>query len=64
MFSWKAQITKGDYRLQVETDNLEKYRAVEKLCQVLMDDWYDLDEFEIYRKMFNTYMTIEGRKKS
>lgn len=38
--SWKAQqdLKTGKYYLQFETDDKEKYKQIEKLCQELVDD--------------------------
>ena len=38
--SWKAQqdLKTGKYYLQFETDDKEKYKQVEKLCQQLMNN--------------------------
>ena len=37
--SWKSQqdLNEGKYYLQFETDDKEKYKQIEKLCQELMD---------------------------
>ena len=38
--SWNGQIShkEKDFRIQFQTDDYEKYKKVEKLCQQLMDD--------------------------
>ena len=38
MTSWKAQICKGKYCLQFETTDYEKYKAVEKVAQKMIDE--------------------------
>lgn len=38
MFSWKSQSTKGDYKIQIETDDLERYKMVENFCQNMIDN--------------------------
>lgn len=35
--SWKSQVAKGDYRIQFETDDYEKYLTVEKACCDMID---------------------------
>lgn len=35
--SWKSQQGNGEYSLQFETDNKEKYKLVEKAAQMAMD---------------------------
>lgn len=35
--SWKSQIAYGTYRLQFETDDIEKYNLVEKASQMAVD---------------------------
>ena len=37
MTSWKSQIAKGQYSLQFETNDYEKYKAVEKVAQKMID---------------------------
>lgn len=34
---WKAQVRKGDYSIQFDTDNEDLYRSVEKACQDAVD---------------------------
>ena len=34
---WKSQVAKGDYRIQFETDDYEKYLTVEKACCDMID---------------------------
>ena len=34
---WKSQVAKGDYRIQFETDDYEKYKIVEKACCDMID---------------------------
>lgn len=38
LFSWKSQSSKGDYRIQIETDDLERYKKIEKFCQEMIDE--------------------------
>lgn len=35
--SWKSQISKDHYSLQFETDDKEKYKAMEKAAQIILD---------------------------
>lgn len=35
--SWKSQVAEGDYRIQFETDDYEKYMVVEKACCAVID---------------------------
>ena len=37
MTSWKSQIGKGKYCLQFETTDYEKYKAIEKVAQKMVD---------------------------
>ena len=37
MTSWKAQIGKGKYCLQFETNDYKKYKAMEKVAQEMVD---------------------------
>lgn len=37
MTSWKSQIGQGEYRLQFETNDYKKYKAVEKIAQKMID---------------------------
>lgn len=37
MTSWKAQIGKGKYCLQFETNDYKKYKAIEKVAQEMVD---------------------------
>lgn len=38
MTSWKAQIGQGEYCLQFQTTDYEKYKAVEKVAQKMIDE--------------------------
>lgn len=44
--SWNGQIShkEKDFRIQFQTDDYEKYKKVEKLCQSLMDGTITDDE--------------------
>ena len=45
--SWKSQQGNGEYRLQFETDNEEKYKLVEKAAQMAMDGKTKADFVEV-----------------
>ena len=45
--SWKSQQGNGEYRLQFETDNEEKYKLVEKAAQMAMDGKTTADVEEV-----------------
>lgn len=47
--SWKSQQGNGEYRLQFETDNEEKYKLVEKAAQMAMDGKAKADFAEVVR---------------
>lgn len=42
--SWNSQVAKGDYRIQFETDDYEKYKIVEKACCAVIDCGTDTDD--------------------
>ena len=35
--SWKSQAAEGDYRIQFETDDYEKFKIVERACCAAID---------------------------
>lgn len=45
--SWKSQQGDGTYRLQFETDDVEKYKLVEKASQMAVDGKTTADVVEI-----------------
>ena len=45
--SWKSQQGDGTYRLQFETDDVEKYKLVEKTAQMAVDGKTTADVVEI-----------------
>lgn len=49
--NWKAQQSAGDYRLQFQTDDKEKYKLVEKAAQMAVDGKHTADIVEVVRCM-------------
>ena len=47
--SWKSQIGDGKYALQFETDDVEKYKLVEKSAQMAVDGKTTADVVEVVR---------------
>lgn len=47
--SWKSQQGDGTYRLQFETDDVEKYKLVEKSAQMAVDGKTTADVVEVCR---------------
>ncbi|MBQ8002429.1 MAG: hypothetical protein IJ297_03190 [Clostridia bacterium] len=47
--SWKSQQGKGEYSLQFETDDKEKYKLVEKAAQMAVDGKTVSDVVEVVR---------------
>lgn len=47
--SWKSQQGDGTYRLQFETDDVEKYKLVEKASQMAVDGKTTTDVVEVVR---------------
>ena len=45
--SWKSQTGNGTYRLQFETDDIEKYKLVEKSAQMAVDGKTTADAVEV-----------------
>ena len=46
---WKSQQSAGDYRLQFQTDDKEKYKLVEKAVQMAVDGEPTADVAEVVR---------------
>lgn len=46
---WKSQQSAGDYRLQFQTDDKEKYKLVEKAAQMAVDGKNVADDVEVVR---------------
>ena len=47
--SWKSQMGDGNYALQFETDDIEKYKLVEKSAQMAVDGKTTADVVEVVR---------------
>lgn len=47
--SWKSQQGNGEYSLQFETDNKEKYKLVERAAQMAVDGKTVADVMEVVR---------------
>lgn len=45
--SWKSQMRKGKYALQFETDDIEKYKLVEKSAKMAVDGKTTADVVEV-----------------
>lgn len=37
MISYNSQVTKGDYKIQIETDNKEYFKLIEEMVRVMID---------------------------